>query len=335
MPFDAILGQRAAVGTLLRALETGRIHHAYRFEGPPGVGKEMAAFALAQALVCTTEPPAGHAFGAGCGQCHACKRAVTLSKSPAVPLHPDVVLIERDLYPKEVLGTTSRETQNISIHQIRRIVLDKAAFPPHEGRGRLFIIRRPEEMSQGAANALLKTLEEPLSGTYFVLLTDRPSDLLDTIRSRTLPLRFNPLPEALVEQILRQRGVGEAEARAAAELSSGSASVALDLADEEASREREAFIEAVLSAISARDLVPALKVAEARERDKDVLHDRLTALAVRMARIGRTSLDTDPDKASRAAQRYTVVLQAIRELERNASPALLLESMVMRLRRVV
>src|SRR4051812_10606925 len=98
MSLETVLGQSSAVGTLDRALATGKVHHAYRFEGPDGVGKEMAAFAFAQALVCATEPPPGRAHFA-CGKCSACTRAVTLTTgSPSVPVHPDVVLLERGLY---------------------------------------------------------------------------------------------------------------------------------------------------------------------------------------------------------------------------------------------
>jgi DNA polymerase-3 subunit delta' len=334
MPFDRIRGQDGAVGTLVRALETGRIHHAYRFEGPAGVGKEMAAFALAQALVCTEPPPAGHAFGTGCGKCHACVRAVTFSPSPEVPLHPDVVLVERGLYPAAAIGRSRDETQDISVDQIRRLVLERAAFPPHEGRARVIIVRRAEELSTSAANALLKTLEEPHEGTHFVLLTSRGNELIDTIRSRTLLVRFAPLSDALVREILASKGIAPADAAAAADLAGGSASLALDLADPDASKEREAFVDAALCAIDAPDLVPSLGVAEMRDRDKDVLYERLAALAARLWRAARAAAETDPDTAARTAKRHAVVLRAMRELDRNAQPALLLESMLVRLRQV-
>src|SRR5687768_2908308 len=117
MSFDAILGQDVALQTLKVALASGRLHHAYRFEGPDGVGKERAAFALAQALVCTRQP------NVGCGECSACTRAVALSDDePMVPRHPDVVLIERGLYPPAVLGRASPETTGIGVEQVRRIV---------------------------------------------------------------------------------------------------------------------------------------------------------------------------------------------------------------------
>ena len=103
MPFETVLGQSSAVGTLERALRSGKVHHAYRFEGPNGVGKEMAAFALAQALVCESPPPEGHVHWA-CGKCSACTRAVAKTKTdPGLPVHPDVVILERGLYSAEAL----------------------------------------------------------------------------------------------------------------------------------------------------------------------------------------------------------------------------------------
>jgi DNA polymerase-3 subunit delta' len=332
MSFDAILGQEAAVGTLRRALATGRVHHAYRFEGPPGVGKEMAALAFAQSLVCATPPPAGQAFAA-CGRCSACTRAVTFAReSPQVPLHPDVVFIERGLYAPETLRRSRPETQDISVDQIRRLVLEHASYPPHEGHARIFLVRRADELSISAAHALLKTLEEPIAATYFVLITTRGNELPTTVRSRTQLVRFGPLPEKLVASILEKKGVSPDIARTAAERSGGSASLALELADPDAGQERESFIEGALSAIGARDLAAAISLSDARARDKDVLYDRLGALATRFARMGRTMLAEDEARAVRAARHYEVVTEAMKELEANASPALVVESMVARLR---
>jgi len=136
MGFDEVTGQATAVETLQRALASGHVHHAYRFEGQDGVGKELTAFALARALVCVRRP------AEGCGECSACIRAVTLSpEEPRVPQHPDVVLIERGLYPPAVLGRTSPETTGIGVEQIRRIVTSRAMYPPHEARHLVFIFR--------------------------------------------------------------------------------------------------------------------------------------------------------------------------------------------------
>ena len=152
MGFEAIRGQDVAVGILRRALASGRLHHAYRFEGPDGVGKEMAALALAQTLLCE-RPRTENGLASACGQCGACKRASTFADAaPRVCSHPDLCLIERGLYPPELINKASEKTA-ISVEQIRRIVLERAGYPPHEGRARVFIVRRAEEMGQAAANA--------------------------------------------------------------------------------------------------------------------------------------------------------------------------------------
>ena len=235
MSFQQILGQDAAIGTLRRALGAGRVHHAYRFEGPDGVGKERAAFALAQALVCE----ATDGRREGCGSCSACRRAVALSTAePRVPLHPDVLIVERNLYPAGAIGNKSDEAKNISVNQVRRVVISRLAFLPHEGRGRLIIVRRAEELSVSAANALLKTLEEPPAGTHFVLLTSRGRELIDTIRSRTLLVRFAPLGESVIRQILGALGVSAEAMSLAIELCAGSAQAALESADPAASEQR-------------------------------------------------------------------------------------------------
>jgi DNA polymerase III subunit delta' len=332
MPLSAVLGQPGAIGTLERALGTGKVHHAYRFEGPNGVGKEMAAFAFAQALVCETPPPSGQAHAA-CGRCRPCGRAVTLSTEPPhVPLHPDVVLIERGLYSPEALRRTRPELQDISVDQIRKCVLERASFPPHEGRARIIIVRRAHELSTSAANALLKTLEEPPARTHFVLLTNRGPDLLDTVRSRTQPVRFAPLSASLVKSILEKNGIAPDIAQTAADHAGGSVAAALHYTDVDAAAERRAFIEATIAALSGPDLAAALALADARAREKDVLIDRLSGLAGYFAQKGRAEVREPTDVSLRAAESYDTVARAIDELERNGSPALVLEAMVARLR---
>ncbi len=321
--FDRILGQGPAIETLVRALRCGRIHHAYRFEGPPGVGKERAAFALAQSLVCTT----GGALG--CGKCGACQRAVRLADDdPAVPQHPDVVLLGRGLYPPSALGTATRETTGIGVEQIRKLVLTRIGFPPHEGRALVFIVRDAEELTQQAANALLKTLEEPPQRTHFVLLTSRPNRLLDTIRSRTLPVRFGPLPEAVVARILEEHG----KSREYAEAAEGSAEAALALADEEGARARAEFVRGALEAAASPTLDGAVVFAQTRPNERGDLRQNLVALSQHLAREARERVGTETGEATTAARRYALVTEALDALERNGQPALALESMIARFR---
>jgi DNA polymerase-3 subunit delta' len=322
MGFGDILGQAPAVETLERALRSGRLHHAYRFEGPAGVGKELAALALAQALVCeTTEPGA-------CGKCSACRRAVTVTSDELrVPVHPDVVIVERGLY-KGVLGSGASEATGIGIEQIRRVVLGRVGFAPHEGRALVFIVRHADELTVQAANALLKTLEEPHDKTYFLLVTSRPTRLLDTIRSRTLPVRFGPLPDSVVAEILRKRGLDPA----VAPLAQGSAALAIELAEPDAKKERDDFVTAARAAVSAPDLVPGIRFAESRPKERDGVRDQLSFLAQALATDGRLLVAKDPDTAERRAREHALVLAAMDAVEKNVQPGLALEAMVIKLR---
>jgi DNA polymerase III subunit delta' len=325
MSFASVQGQEPAIQTLTRALESGRVHHAYRFEGPAGVGKEKTAFLLARALVCET--------GArlGCGECSACRRALSFgSEEPRLPLHPDVVLVQRGLYPPALLGGSASEATGISVEQIRRVVLTRAAYRSHEHRALVFIVRDAEELTASAANALLKTLEEPPPHTHFILLTSRPHRLLDTIRSRTLPLRFGPLPDQLIGEILERHGLAPAHAA----LAQGSASHALALADPEGVQKREDFLQSALDAIAAPDLAHAIGFADTKSLDRHELYALLGFVAQSFASQAREKLAQAPASAERLALHHELVVRAMSDLEKNGQPALVIESMLTRLRRV-
>src|SRR5206468_11280591 len=119
-----------------------KVASAYLFEGMVGVGKATTALALAQALNCERAP------GQGCGACDPCRKIES-------GLHPDVVRVEPD-------------GQFIKIAQVRQVTA-RAAYRPHEGRARVVILDPADAMNLEAANALLKTLEEPPADIHFVL----------------------------------------------------------------------------------------------------------------------------------------------------------------------
>ena len=208
------------------------------------------------------------------------------------------------------------------------MVLSRSGYAPHEARSLVFIVRSAHELSQQAANALLKTLEEPAAHVHFVLLTHQPNRLLDTIRSRTLAVRFGPLPEEVVASILASHG----KPRELARLAGGSARAALSLADEDVAKARADFVESALDAARAPALDAALAFAGARPDDRDELRENLLQLSRRFALEARDTIATEPDVAELAARRYTAVLETMTSLERNAQPALALETLMIRLR---
>ncbi len=331
MTLHSVRGQIPAVRIIERALATGRIHHAYRFEGPPGVGKEKLAFAFAQALLCERTDGTSPA----CGECASCERVVTFAdEAPHVPHHPDVLLVQLGLYPKEVLRTKQTESGGIGLPQIKQVVLARAGMPPHEGRATVCIIRDADTFTVKAANALLKTLEEPRKAFYFVLLTDRPARLLDTIRSRTLPVRFGPLPEAVVASILTEHNADPGLAA----LAEGNAALALELAEASGKDGDEDEDEAVslgsrlLASLDERTPAGALGCLDARG-DRHALRKGLTEFAHELATRARQSVDDAPDAAARLSRQFSLVLAARDQLERNAAPALCLESLALNLRR--
>lgn len=328
MTLADVQGQPTAVATLERALRARRVHHAYRFEGPAGVGKELAAFGLAQALLCE----AGDAVG--CGRCHGCTRAATLAdKTPAVPIHPDVVLLGVGVYPPGTFAKSEARTK-ISIHQVRELVVARKDYPPFEGRARVTIVREAADLTDESANSLLKTLEEPRPNQYFVLLTSRPQELLPTVRSRTLPVRFGPLPTAVLRSLLVRQGVAEARLGAIVDLAGGSMAAALELADEEKVAEREGFADAVLGAVHARTFDAAVRLAESIG-DRAELTRLLAGLAVRFAAEGRAAAGRDDRSAVRAARMYGHVIAAVQRVEEfNAGPSHVLLQLAQELRAV-
>lgn len=339
---DRIVGQPAAVQTLRQALRAGRVHHAYRFEGPRGVGKRSLAIALAQCLLC----PQGGVEA--CGQCSTCRRTATFSEeAPCVAQHPDFVIVGRGLYPPPLI--TAREASGISVEQIRKIVLTRTGYPPHEGRALVIMVRDADELTTSAANALLKTLEEPGANTHFILLSSRPQRLLDTIRSRTLAVRFGPLPDAALHALLTERGLDPS----VIPFAEGSMQRAVDLAEGNAAEINERFISEVERALAAADLSAALNLAAALPKGRHEVQDKLLIYAQHLARRARTwaqlaaGEDTAPSEGAApgvdtapgddtalgvAAQRYACVQQALEALERNVSPTLAVEAMFVQMR---
>lgn len=237
---------------LQNALRTGRVAQAYLFHGPEGVGKETAARTFAQALNCLSPAPGPDA----CGQCVSCKKIINYE-------HPDVQLIFP--IPKEFVeggdedpdaafsnkAATAfaklyeekradagykfpfRQAASIRILQIRTLI-QSLRFRPHEGRKRVVIFLKADKFSLAAAQAFLKTLEEPGKNTIFILLTETPQALLPTILSRCQKVRFTPLSRKEIALELRLRlSLTPERASAFASLANGSLGRALHLADEE------------------------------------------------------------------------------------------------------
>lgn len=206
MSFKDILGHESVITRLKMALRQDRLPHALLMAGPDGVGKRRVARELAKWLNCAqpidTEP---------CDACPACKK------------------IDQDLY-LDVQVIAPVDSTYVRIEQVRNL-RDDAQFRPLEGRRRVFIIDEADRMNTEAANAALKTLEEPPDTTVLILITAHPQALLPTIRSRCQLLTFAPLPVDRVTAWLKAQNKypKAADAELAARISQGSLGRALRL----------------------------------------------------------------------------------------------------------
>lgn len=169
MTFDSFIGNRKVIERLRTKLREDRFPHGLIFSGPEGVGKHTCALMVAKALNC-----ARGAAGQFCDECSICRRIDSRT-------HPDVTTV-----------TLEDEASQIKIAQIRR-VLEMLDFKPLEGRAKVFIIDPANLLTDEAANALLKGLEEPPENSFFILITVNVHELLLTVRSRSQVYNFTPL----------------------------------------------------------------------------------------------------------------------------------------------
>jgi DNA polymerase III subunit delta' len=268
---DLIVGQPRAADFLERWSSADQLPPLL-FTGPAGVGKRTAALVCAQSLNCTgdSERP--------CGICRNCTGIAQLA-------HPDVVLLfpiriaKKDPEPEDATDATMRRYPEYalalpqsepdrkyviplaSIHWLRREI----AKAPALGQRRLFVILHAHQMNREASNALLKMLEEPQRQTTFILTSDNPGFLLETIRSRCQTVRFSPLSTTAVADWLEEHAeAARADAELAAAVSGGSLGGALRFL-----QNRETFLsEPVVDYFAGRAGTDERAVLETLERVK-------------------------------------------------------------------
>ena len=244
--FKGIIGQERALQVLRRALETNKINHAYLFVGPAGVGKKTAAGAFAQAIILAADPE---------GEVYLSEKA-----------HPDFMNIVR-----------IENKALISIEQINREMEPWLALKPYRASRRVVVINEAHLLSLPAANALLKTLEEPPGHAVLILVTDE-QNLMETIVSRCQLIRFSPAAEATVRNSLLERGIEAERANHLARLGQGSIAAAVQLAEEEGLEELWDTARTIVQDLSSGGDIEIFKCAEQIEQKPAMLAGLLTAL---------------------------------------------------------
>jgi len=246
--WPGVIGHEWAIDLLAGALLNNRLAHAYLLTGPAFIGKTTLARVFAQALNC------GARDSAPCLSCRSCQLIANDG-------HPDVRLIE------PVLSSSGR-TETLRIDQVRGLQRE-LALSPYEGRYRVAIMTRFQQASLGAANALLKTLEEPPERVALVLTADSVSPLLPTIVSRCQSLALRPLPLEKVESaLLLHWHATEGQANQLAHLSGGRLGLAVRLlTDSHLLGRRREQLDA-LEALLGEDRAARFRYAEKMTRTK-------------------------------------------------------------------
>jgi DNA polymerase-3 subunit delta' len=240
--FSHLIGNENVKDTLRRLLSSGRMGGSLLFTGDEGVGKKLFALELAKALNCRQR-----VGDEACDECSSCRR-IANSTFPPFPAADDNK--ERMIWSEHGdVAMVRPYKQIIRVKPIRELERE-ANYRPFEGAARVFIIEDAEHMNDQAANALLKTLEEPAPTSHLILTTTNPTALLATIRSRCQVIRFAPVPAAEIERFLiEKKKMASTDARLVAGISQGSIgrACALDAGDY---RERRDAMLAVLRALT-------------------------------------------------------------------------------------
>lgn len=280
MSFRGIVGNQQLIEALAAEI-THRPYHAYLLIGPASIGKALVAQALAHSVLCERSPgenfcctaercavrvaaagPAGARAATGAARCQCCASCVQI----AAGVHPDFIYVARNPKRTEVL-----------IEQVREFI-ERLGVRPSRAARRIAIIDDAETLNIPAQNALLKTLEEPPAHTVILLVTKSERALLDTIRSRTRPVRFGPLDARDIQAVL---GAGAAippdKAAAIAPLARGSLARAFALA-EGTDPPITQLLEA-LTAATTIDFVQASALAQRFFGNRDEAADNLELIA--------------------------------------------------------
>ncbi len=317
MKLTEIKGQQRVVQTLQRSLAAKRVAHAYLFEGPAGCGRRTTALALLQALFC--QSPSGDD---ACGSCPACRKLVAGS-------HPDLHIL-----------APLPDKRDISIEQVRELQ-HVLALRPFEAPRKACLIEPAERMNEKSANALLKTLEEPPGHALMILLTTQADLLLSTIRSRCQHLRFSPLDDATLTDLLVAQGMARETASELAPLAEGSMERAMSLDGENDETRRRELLHHLSQATQKRidTIFDAAEALSAGRDETAATFDLLVALVrdvMMLTTVGQSGvinrfllhdLATEAERFNpeQAMEALELALATRRAVQGNANPKLAFE----------
>ncbi len=228
-----ILGHQHVLERFQHSLSQGRLASTFLFVGPPGIGKRTVALHLAQCLLCEATPSDELVA------CQSCPGCVQVSAST----HPDLIVIDK---PDDKSFIPVESFIGDREHRMREGLCHDIALKPFRGGRRIAIIDDADYLNQEGANCLLKTLEEPPDNSLIILIGTSEQQQLPTIRSRCQIIRFAPLAQEHLQQLLRTHNdIEPARIEAIARRAEGSLSRAIEMSDVELEEVRRALLEQI------------------------------------------------------------------------------------------
>ena len=260
--FSTLIGNNEVKQALRQLLTGGRVPGSLLFTGESGIGKKLFALELAKALNCRNRVGVE-----ACDECSSCKR---ISKSTFPPFSSADDNKERMIWSEHADVAMVRPYNHIIRVKPMRELEREANFRPFEGAARIFIVEDAEYMNDQAANALLKTLEEPAPTTHLILTTTNPMALLQTIRSRCQMIRFAPIAFSEIENFLmKQTGISPDDAALLARTSRGSLGNALSVDVDDYRERRQSMLNILRALTITGNRVQLLRSAEELATAKD------------------------------------------------------------------
>ncbi|WP_422930188.1 DNA polymerase III subunit delta' [Singulisphaera sp. PoT] len=273
MPWQTVRGHDRVVESLRQSQAQGRLPHAFLFSGPEGIGKRTFAQTLARALLCETND---ESMLEPCNTCSSCLQVLGGT-------HPDVHMVAKP-----------EDKHELPIKVIRELC-SELGLKPARGARKIAIIDDADDLNDEAANAFLKTLEEPPAGSVLILIGTSAELQLETIVSRCRVVRFEPLPEPELAALLQEQGITSdpEDAERLARLSEGSVGRARGLADPELSHFRRNMIDEIAGPQGFDASALSLRIdAFVKEAGKESIdrRNRASLLIGELARFFRNAL---------------------------------------------
>ncbi len=327
MLFSEVIGQEEVKQRLVRSLQTGRVSHAQLFTGNTGYGTMALALAFAQYLFCT-----GEKKDDACGACLSCRQMQKLVhpdlhfvfpvvRKSKTPVSDDYIREWREMLltnawagPEEWLAAMGAEenAQAAIYTEESAAILRKLTLKAFESDYKVMIIWLPEKMNSECANKLLKILEEPFDKTVFLLVSEEPDRLLNTIRSRTQQIAVPPIEKAVISrQLMAEKGIAETKAAEYAHVAAGNWRRAVSLLNEsEEQADRQELFARLMRLCWLRKMLPVNEWVNemtglGRERQKSFLVHSLHVLRESFVRnFGKGELNYMTEREERFSQKF-------------------------------